>query len=722
MARIKIQNLKTPKQKESFRIHLTKKLLITGISLFVFLSGLFYWYVLYELPTPYALKENRSHQTTIIRDRKERVLYRVYENENRINLDFNEIPDNVKNATVAIEDSNFYHHPGISIKSIFRALLHNVKEDNIKLYQGGSTITQQLVKNKLLTPQKSYQRKIKEIILALWTERVYSKKEILTMYLNEVNYGGSNYGIEAAAETYFNKHTQDLTLAETAYLSGLPVSPSAFSFFGANPDLAKNRQHLVLEKMLRLSMISKEQIEQAQKENQVFAQQKIDILAPHFVMFVKNMLVNEFGEAETTQGGLDVVTTLDLDIQKRTEEIVQKQIKSIKKSYNIHNAAALVTDPKSGEILAMVGSVDYFDLSNEGNVNVTTSLRQPGSAIKPVNYSYAFDHGFSPTSVIEDAPVSYTVPGAKAYIPVNYDGKFHGNVTLRSALANSYNIPAVKVLNSYGVGKMLALGRKMGIRSWDNSALTGLSLTLGGLEVTMLDMARVYGTFANTGKGKELKSIAVILDYKNMDITSRFYQNEKKNILISQVEASEGDDPQIISPLSAYWVTDILSDNRARQDAFGPYSKLAIPKYKVAVKTGTSNDFRDNWTIGYTPDYLVAVWVGNNDGSLMNKNLVSGITGAAPIWNEIMTGLLAGSTPREFAKPEGLTPVRICTFNGLLTCPNCPEEKTEYFMSDQVPTKTCFLRPIAECEEAKKQAEGKSNEERKILLTDCSFQ
>lgn len=264
MAKKKTQNLKTQKQKMSFKVHLTKKSLVFISALSIFLMGLFYWYVLYKLPSPYALRGNRSPQTTIIRDRKERVLYRIYENENRVNLDFQEIPENVKNATIAIEDSNFYHHRGISVKSIIRALIHNAKENNIKLYQGGSTITQQLIKNKLLTPQKSYKRKIREIFLALWTERIYSKEEILTMYLNEVNYGGSNYGIEAASESYFNKRTRNLTLAETAYLSGLPVSPATFSFFGANPNLAKNRQRMVLEKMLKLSMISKKQFEQAQ--------------------------------------------------------------------------------------------------------------------------------------------------------------------------------------------------------------------------------------------------------------------------------------------------------------------------------------------------------------------------------------------------------------------------------------------------------------------------
>lgn len=722
MVEKKSQNYRAQKRKVHFRLHVTKKLVYAGISLILIVSGLFYWLDLYHLPTPYALKENRSPQTTIIRDRKERVLYRIYEDENRINLKYEEIPDRVKNATIAIEDSNFYQHPGISVKSIFRAFLHNIKEKDINLYQGGSTITQQLVKNKLLTPQKSYQRKIKEIILALWTEHIYSKKEILTMYLNEVGYGGPDYGIESAAETHFNKHAKDLTLAETAYLAGLPVSPTTFSLLGTNPELAKTRQQQVFERMLKLSMITKDQFNEAKNEKLIFASQKIDIHAPHFVMYVKNQLVNELGEAETNQGGLDVVTTLDLDIQTKAEEIVKRQMNNMQKSNNISNAATLITDPKSGEILAMVGSVDYFDLSNNGNVNVTTSLRQPGSAIKPINYSYAFDHGYSPTSVIEDAAVTYNTPGAKTYIPVNYDGKFHGNVTIRSALANSYNIPAVKVLNSYGVDKMLDLGMKMGIRSWNKSAPIELSLTLGGLEVTMVDMARAYGTIANSGVRKELKSIEMIRDYKKQDITSRFYQNEKKNSLINQVEASEGDKPQVISPLSAYWVTDILSDNRARQDAFGSYSKLSIPKYKVAVKTGTSNNFRDNWTIGFTQDYLVAVWVGNNDGSFMNKNLVSGITGAAPIWNEIMTGLLADTKPHEFAKPEGLIPIKICVFNGLLTCPNCPEEKTEYFPVDKAPTKTCTLRPTTECEEAKKQSEGKSDEEIKALLINCPFQ
>lgn len=715
----KSQKNTTQKHKSHFWSWITVKLAFTSVGLFLITFGVFSWLDLSSLPSPYELKENMSQQTTIIRDNNGQVLYRIYGDENRLSLNYEKIPEVVKNATIAIEDSDFYNHQGISIKSILRAALQNLKKDDITNYQGGSTITQQLIKNKLLAPEKSYQRKIREIILALWTEKIYSKQEILAMYLNEISYGGLNYGIQAAAQTYFNKPVADLTLGETAYLSGLPVSPSTFFLSNANPQLAKNRQRLVLQRMFKLAMISRKQMELAEKEKLVFAPQKVELLAPHFVMHVKQMLVERYGEEKTIRGGLDVTTTLDLDIQNKAEEIVKKQMENIKKSSNIRNAAVLVTDPQSGQILAMVGSVDYFDLENKGNVNVTTSLRQPGSVIKPVNYSYAFDHGYSPASIIDDSPVIYTSPNAKTYVPINYDGKFHGNVTIRSALANSYNIPAIKVLNSYGVVKMLDMGKKLGIESWEKTAPIGLSLTLGGLEVTMIDIARVYGTIANAGVRQELKSITTIRDYQNQDITSSFYQNEDISLLVGQVSAAESDNLQVISPLSAYWLTDILSDNRARQATFGSNSKLTIPKHKVAVKTGTSNNFRDNWTIGFTPDYLVAVWVGNNDGSFMNKRLVSGVTGAAPIWNEVMTNLLADSVPKDFAKPDGLTATTICAVDGLLTCANCPMEKVEYFPVNRAPTKACIFRPVAECDEAKIQSEGKTDEEKKSLLLNC---
>jgi len=470
--------------------------------------------------------------------------------------------------------------------------------------------------------------------------------------------------------------------------------------------------------MEKLGMISREQKESALKESLVFAPQRIDIKAPHFVMYVKDLLVQKFGENKVTQGGLDVTTTLDLAIQNKAEEVAKKQIGEIKDLYNIHNSGVLVTHPQTGEILSMVGSVNYFDIENKGYVNVATSLRQPGSAIKPVNYAYAFDHNWTPGSTIEDAPIVYTAKGAtETYAPQNYDGKFHGVVTLRNALANSYNVPAVKLLNTYGVDKMLDLGMRMGIKSWNMDLPIGLSLTLGGAEVTMLDMGRIYGTIANLGIQKPLVAIKEIKDSNNQDITDQFFQEEKERNFISKAEASEN--TQVISPLSAYWLTDILSDNVARLPAFGPYAKLTVSKHKVAVKTGTSNSFRDNWTVGFTPDYLTAVWVGNNDGSFMNRNLVSGITGAAPIWNEIMTELLKNTPPKDFKVPQGLIPVKICATNGLLTCPYCPQEKVEYFTADKVPTKQCFFRSPQECDEARKQVEGKSDEERKQLLYGC---
>lgn len=695
---------------------------VSGISLTLFLLvfAIFYELILKDLPDPLALKTKPSAQTTIIRDRSGIALYKVYKDVNRINLDWDEIPTVVKNTTIAIEDSDFYHHPGVSPRAIVRALMYNLSQKNIQSYQGASTITQQLIKNRFLNSRKTYSRKAKEMILALLTERKYRKNEILTMYLNEVGYGGPAYGIEAASEMFFNKPVSDLTLAEAALLAGLPASPTTFSPFGSKPDLAVIRQHLVLDRMLALKMINENQYNEARQEKLEFASQKTDILAPHFVMYVKDLLTQKLGAKALEEGGLDITTTLDFSIQSKAEEVIKNQIASLGSPYNIHNAASLVTDPHTGEILAMIGSVDYFDVQNKGYVNATNSRRQPGSSIKPVNYAYAFDHGFTPNTTVVDAPVVYTAKGStEIYAPVNYDRKFHGVVTIRNALANSYNIPAVKTLNMIGVVNMLDLGRKMGIRSWDDMPPIGLSLTLGGAEVTMLDMARAYGVIANMGIKKDLIAIKSIKSSQNEDLTYLYYKDNitKDQSLIKSVEAK--DNEQVISPLSAYWLTDILSDNKARLSAFGNYSKLQISDHKAAVKTGTSNNFRDNWTIGYSPDYLVATWVGNNDGTFMNSNLVSGITGAAPIWHDIMDSLIGNQDPKDFPVPEGLIPVTICAVNGLLTCPNCPAEKTEYFTADKVPTQKCFFRAPVECDSARAQAGGKSDEEKKQLLAGC---
>lgn len=692
----------------------------TFLVVFCVFSSLFYWFILRDLPSPDMLVSGKTSFTTTIRDRNGIVLYRIYKNTNRIKLDWDQIPQVMKQATVAIEDASFYSHAGVSAKAIMRAFLYNLDKPDMTQYQGGSTITQQLVKNRLLGPEKTYTRKIKEIVLALLTERTFPKQKILNMYLNEVGYGGPAYGVGAASLTYFGIPASNLDLAQAAFLAGLPAAPTTFSPFGVNSNLSTIRQHEVLDRMLKLGMINKDQYQTTINEKLVFAPQKIDILAPHFVMYVKNQLVEKMGEGLVEEGGLDVTTTLDYNVQKMAEETVRKNIAGIKDRFNIHNAATLVTNPSTGEILAMVGSADYWDTSNKGYVNVANSFRQPGSSIKLVNYAYAFDHGWTPNSVLVDSPVVYVAPGSReTYAPVNYDGTYHGTVTLRSALANSYNVPAVKLLNSYGVQHMIDLGKMMGIKSWNHIPPVGLSLTLGGAEVTMLDMARAYGTIANLGTYKDLKVIKEIKNSNEQDITDQFYYTPEKDLsMIDTAQASEN--KQVVSPLASYWLTDILSDNVARLPAFGPYAKLAVPGHKVAVKTGTSNNFRDNWTIGFSPDYLVATWVGNTDGQFMNKNLVSGITGAAPIWNETMTNLLANVPDKEFPRPEGLIPVKVCAVNGLLTCPYCPQEKVEYFTADKVPTRKCYFKSPQECDEAKKQAEGKSDEEKKILFAGCA--
>jgi len=696
---------------------------LVALVLLVFIG--IYWYVFRGLPAPSALTTQPVPLTTHIRDRHGVELYKIYASQNRTLVKLPDIPLQLRQATIAIEDAEFYRHSGFSLRGIFRALISNsslLTTHNTSTIQGGSTITQQLVKTALLSPERTLRRKIRELVLAILVELKYPKDQILEMYLNRVSFGGAAYGVEEAAQTYFGKPVSQLTLAESTLLAGLPASPTTYSPYGAHPELAKSRQKEVLRRMVSEGFITFNQANAASAEELKFSPQTIDIKAPHFVMYVREYLAQKYGASIVEQGGLEVITSLDLSVQQSAQTAVTQEVTKV--AYlRIGNGAAVVTNPQTGEILAMVGSKDYFDMTHDGNFNVTTALRQPGSSIKPLNYALALTRGFTPASVIDDSPITYKTPGQPNYSPVNYDGKFHGKVTLRTALGSSYNIPAVKVLAANGVSNFIDFAHRLGISSWTDPSRYGLSLTLGGGEVTMLDMARAYGTIANLGVKKELRSVLAITDSNDIDITEEFYR-DRNLAFVGSAQASGGMDEvpegtQVISPLSAYWLIDILSDNKARMPAFGSYARLSVPNHKIAVKTGTSNSFRDNWTIGFSPEYLVAAWVGNNDGSFMNKNLVSGITGAAPIWHDTMSYLLEGREPKEFPKPLGLVPVKVCTVNGLLTCPNCPQEKIEYFTVDKVPTKQCFFRPQAECEEAKKQAEGKSEEERKTLLSAC---
>lgn len=650
-----------------------KRYIISLTVFYVLLSLLYliYFYLLKDLPQPDKLITRNQIVSTKIYDRRGRLLYKIFRRQNRTLVRLEDIPLDLQRATIAIEDSEFYSHPGFNIKGIFRAAFNNLFRGKL---EGGSTITQQLVKSALLTPERTLIRKIKEVILAIKVETRFKKDEILQMYFNEVGYGGAAYGAEEASQFYFDKHVWELNLAESALLAGLPKSPTKYSPFGAYPQLAKRRQKEVLRRMVEEGYLTELESKRAGKQELIFKKLGDKIEAPHFVMYIKELLVQRFGEKMVEEGGLEVFTSLDLEIQKMAEKIVNQELGKLK-PLHVTNAAVLVTHPQTGEILAMVGSRDYFDLENDGNVNVTIMPRQPGSAIKVVNYSYALANGYTPSTILSDTPITYKIPGQPPYSPRNYDGQFHGNIPLRIALGSSYNVPAVKILASYGVEKMIEQGEKMGITTWKDRSRFGLSLTLGGGEVKMTDMAVVYGALANLGQRVDLKPILQVSNYKGKILdgsTTGPFDNRTARIL----------DPKV-----AYLLNDILADNWARTPAFGANSLLNIPGHQVAVKTGTTQNLRDNWTIGYTPDYLVAVWVGNNDNTPMSW-VASGVTGATPIWNKIMSALLKDKPKTFFPKPTDLKEVTICSFNGLLPCQGCPT-RTEYFLPGTEPKVHC---------------------------------
>ena len=542
------------------------------------------------LPNPQLLSQRDIEVTTKIFDRHGTLLYEIYSDQNRTPLPLDQIPKIIQEATLSIEDKDFYSHPGFSVSGILRATRETLLKKQV---QGGSTITQQLIKNALLTPEVTVTRKIKEILLAFWAERLYTKNQILEMYLNQVPYGGTAWGIEAASQTYFGKSAKDVNLAEAALLAGLPAAPTEYSPFGSHPEKALERQKEVLRRMYEDRYITKQQEDEAIQTAIQFTKPRVAIHAPHFVMYVKDLLEQRFGPRLVEQGGLRIMTSLDLPTQEKVEEIVRTQVNGLA-SLRVGNGAALVTNPKTGEILAMVGSKDYFDTAAQGNVNVTTSLRQPGSSIKVVNYAAALESGLTAASLIDDSPISFQIPGSPSYAPANYDGKFHGMVPFRYALANSYNIPAVKILNQIGVHTMVTKGRLMGIESWDDESRFGLSLTLGAGEVTMFDMSRVYGTLANMGKVVDLVPILKVTDYTGHEIQL----DQPKSPI------------QAVKPEVAWILSNILSDNTARIPAFGPNSSLVVAGKTVSVKTGTTDSKRDNWTIGYTPSFLTTVWVG----------------------------------------------------------------------------------------------------------------
>lgn len=612
------------------KLRIAVMLVVLFIGFFSYSVGLIF--IAHELPSPETLSKSTSPLTTQLFDRNGTLLYRIYDEKNRTLVNLDELPPDLVNATIAIEDKNFWGHPGVDLYGVTRAALIFFDGGNL---QGGSTITQQLIKNTLLTPERTWQRKVKEVVLAFWAERVFSKKDILQMYFNEVPYGGPAWGIAAASQTYFHKKPHELSLAESTYLAGLPVSPTTYSPYGSNPELAKERQKEVLRRMVEDKYISSEQADEALKSPLDIKPNTEEIQAAHFVMYVRSVLSEKYGEKMVSQGGLQVTTSLDLPTQKMAEQAVEEEVIKLA-PLKVTNGAAMVTDAKSGQILAMVGSKNYWDLKG-GNFNVTTSLRQPGSSIKPLTYAAAFKEGLSPATIIMDVPTSYK-NAWENYSPVNYDGRFHGPVTIRTALGSSYNIPAVKVLNEIGIEKLLQTAKDMGITTFTTPERYGLSITLGGAEVKMLDMMTAYGTFSQMGKKYDTQPILKITDAEG-NILEDNAQPEGKKVLPSGV---------------AYMIASILSDNKARTPAFGPNSLLVIPGHTVAVKTGTTDSKRDNWTFGFTPEVVVGTWVGNNDNTPMDPQLTSGVTGASPIWHRIMIGLLEKRPDVAFAKPTDI--------------------------------------------------------------------
>lgn len=646
------------------------------------LIAVVYLLIFKDLPSPTSMGQYNVPLATKIYDRNGKLIYDIFADQNRTAVPLNEIPKYLQEATISIEDKDFYKHAGIDpIGGVLRAAVAIVTRHEL---QGGSTLTQQLVKLALLSSERTVTRKIREAILAIWVETLYPKNKILEMYLNEVPYGGTAWGVESAAEKYFGKKVKDLDLAQSSLLAGLPQAPTLYSPFGTHPDLAKVRQKEVLTRMVTDHDITQKQADAAYDEPLEF-KKDTGLKAGHFVMYIKDQLVNLYGEAMVERGGLKVVTTLDLDLQGYAQATVAAEVLKLK-GYDVSNGAALITKPATGEILAMVGSTDYF-ASPSGSYNVTTALRQPGSSIKPINYAIGLEnHIVTPATMFLDVPTCFGVTGQPLYCPRNYDGKFHGPVQLRMALGNSFNIPAVKMLKLNSVSAMVASASAFGLTTITDPTKYGLSLTLGGGEVHMTDMAVAFGIFANGGIRKDLVSILKVTDKNGKVLLEHKDPNLGKDIP-SQLLLTG---PRVISPETSFLISHILLDNNARLTEFGPDSELVVPGHAVSVKTGTTNDFRDNWTIGFTPQFLVATWVGNNNNKPMNPALVSGITGAAPIWNKLMIHVLDKRPDLWPTKPDGVAGAQICAVSGLLPPnptgdPGCPT-RFEYFIQGTVPT------------------------------------
>lgn len=663
------RRIRSERVRKSQKLVRLAKFSFLGVILFFVASFLILPFFAFNLPSPDKVVRREGFSTKIL-DRNGETLYDIFEGERRTPVGLDQVPQYLKEATVAIEDKNFYKHGGFDPLGMIRGFS---RVFTLGRAQGGSTLTQQLVKNVLLSPERSVFRKIREFILAIQIERKYSKDEILQMYLNEAPYGGTAWGVEAASEVYFGKKVSDLTLIESAILAGLPQRPSYYSPYSSNPKAYIGRTQDVLRRMKEDGHITAEQEKAAsdQLEGVVFQARGASFKAPHFVQYVQKILEERYGAEVVEQGGLRVTTTLDLKLQEKAQEIVSEEIAKVE-SQRITNGAAVTLDPETGEILAMVGSKNFNDPNYDGQVNVTVSLRQPGSAFKPLTYVTAFKEGYSPSTLIMDVPTTF--PGGATqpdYNPVNYDGKYRGPMQVRYALANSINVAAVKMLAMVGIKDVLETAYDLGLTTLEPSKETlervGLSLTLGGGEVRLLELTGAYGAFMN--KGYKIDPVAIL---KVEDADGKVLEEikpEKKNRVLSEEEA--------------YLITSILSDNAARNEIFGTNSLLNIPGKSVAVKTGTTNDKRDNWTVGGNSQAVVGVWVGNNDNTPM-LNVASGVSGASPIWRRILLEALADKPNIGFEIPKGIVTASVDSVSGYRAHDGYAS-RTEYFIKGSEP-------------------------------------
>jgi len=613
---------------------------IVGVSGFfattIAVIGLLAW-VSKELPDPNNISQRNIAQTTKIYDRTgTHLLYEIHGAQKRTVVELVDIAQDVKDATIAAEDRDFYRHSGFDIKGILRALYRDITRYNNGKLQGGSTITQQFIKKSMLTDEQTAIRKAKELVLSIQIERRFSKDQILKLYLNEIPYGSVAYGIESAAQTFFAKSAKELTLSESALLSALPKGPTYYSPYGNHRDELIARQHFILDAMAEEGYITTEEAEEAKKDEVLerIQPKREPIVAPHFVFYVREQLANEYGEQVVERGGLKVTTTLDVDKQKHAEEAITENRATIEK-WDANTAALVALDPRTGEVLAMVGSADYFDETINGKYNAVLGKLQPGSSIKPMVYAAAFEKGYTPTTVVEDIKTNFSLT-PRPYEPNNYDGQERGFVTLKQALAGSLNIPAVKVLYLTGLDRFQEFGRRLGYTTFEDKSRFGLALVLGGAEVRPIEHVAAFSAFAQDGVLHPTKGILKVEDNAGKVLKDETEPVAGKRVFDKQV---------------ARQINDILSDNNARAYVFGTKNYLTLPDRPVAAKTGTTNDYKDAWAIGYTPSLVAGVWVGESQGEKMKRG-ADGSKIAAPIWQQFMKKSLADTPVDNFDAPD----------------------------------------------------------------------